>query len=613
MPERPARRRAAARRRRIGFAAGLVVGVVAVGGGVAWAVNDNSGPRYRVATAALGSVVQKVTSAGAVSSVNQATVAFPISGKVSAVGVRLGDRVTAGQTLAALDSTTLQQAVASARSVVAQATQTLANDQAAQAAGTATAALVAPDSAGQRVVLLSVVDATPGRSAAANTCQAAIAAVSRAQRQVADAQDAQAADVTALDDAVAALGRATTTLITAVARLNADLDTLSTAITRFEAQPTSADALGALQTAQDVVTKQQATVQAAQADLARAQTAAGTASHAVAADQAQVPGLIAAAGRAIARETTTCASAGTGGGSPKTSGSPKPTAAPTATPSASARSGGDSARSQPSTAAPSSSNTSGNRSSGTSQPTRTITVVQLAADQAQINAATAELAVAEQNLDQTRLTSPITGTVAAVGLSTGSNADGSITIIGPGANEVSTTVTLTNIDRVKVGQPASVTVDGVPVAVTGRVISIGLLNTTSGSSTAYPLKVLLDPTTARLYDGSGATVVITTAAVHNVLTVPSSGVRRLASVSTVQVLRAGKVTTARVTVGAVGSDLTQIVAGLNAGDQIVLATVSEPLPTGDITNRLRIGTGSSLTGGGGLTGGAVTGGRQRGG
>ena len=135
------------------------------------------------------------------------------------------------------------------------------------------------------------------------------------------------------------------------------------------------------------------------------------------------------------------------------------------------------------------------------------------------------------------------------------------------------------------------------------------MNTTTGSATSYPVKILLNATSAKLYDGSGATVSITTDSVSNVLTVPSSAVHRIGAFSTVERYANGTVTAQRVTVGATGSDRTQIVSGLTAGDEVVLATVSEPLPTDSTsTSRLRVG-GTSLTGGGGgLTGGGLTGG-----
>ena len=66
--------------------------------------------------------------------------------------------------------------------------------------------------------------------------------------------------------------------------------------------------------------------------------------------------------------------------------------------------------------------------------------------------------------------------------------------------------------------------DGIGTPLTGKVSLVGILNTTSGSSTSYPVTIVLDPTSARLFDGSGASVQIQVAQVSGVLTVPSSAV-----------------------------------------------------------------------------------------
>ena len=216
--------------------------------------------------------------------------------------------------------------------------------------------------------------------------------------------------------------------------------------------------------------------------------------------------------------------------------------------------------------------------------------------------------MAQQNATQATLTSPISGTVAQVGLTIGSSAGSSgITVIGSGNREVSTTVSLTDIDRVKIGDSAAVIVDGVTAPLSGKVSAIGILNTTTGSSTSYPVTVLLDPTTAKLYDGLGASVAITTSSVSNVLTVPSSAVHTVGQLHVVSVLKGGTESTVRVNIGAIGPDRTQITSGLVEGQRVVLADLDEPTPTNSANvnpRRLGVGGTGGLGGAGGIGGGA---------
>jgi hypothetical protein len=188
-----------------------------------------------------------------------------------------------------------------------------------------------------------------------------------------------------------------------------------------------------------------------------------------------------------------------------------------------------------------------------------------------------------------------------VGSSAGSNA---VTIVGPGAEQVQTTVSLANVDLVKPGERAQVRVDGVSAPITGTVTSIGALNSTTGSSTTFPVTVLLAATNSHLFDGAGAAVAITVGQVGNVVTVPSSAVHTLGTRHTVTVLSGGKPTTTRVQTGAVGVDRTQITSGLTLGARVVLAQLNAPVPSSSTTNLRRGGLGGGTGGGLGGAGGA---------
>jgi len=217
--------------------------------------------------------------------------------------------------------------------------------------------------------------------------------------------------------------------------------------------------------------------------------------------------------------------------------------------------------------------------------------------------------VAAQSLTGTVLTSPIGGTVAAVTMTKGQTVSANstsktVTIPGPGQYEVSTTIGLSLIDQLKVGDQAGVTVNGIATPLTGKVSMIGVLSSSSTSATTtYPITVLLDPTSTILYQGAGASVAITVNNVANVLTVPSSAVHTTGSRHTVSVLENGAVNTVAVQIGAVGTDRTQITAGIRTGQQVVLADLNLPMPTAAAPANRAVGLGGNSGGQGGAGGG----------
>jgi hypothetical protein len=258
--------------------------------------------------------------------------------------------------------------------------------------------------------------------------------------------------------------------------------------------------------------------------------------------------------------------------------------------------------------------------SGSSGPA---TAADLASDQANLDSANAELSEAKQNLAAATLAAPISGTVALVNVtsgqqvtgSTGTSSSADFVIEGAGGEEATTTVSVSDIGQIKVGQPATITLDGSATPLNGRVTSIGMLSSTSSSGSAsYPVTIGLDSGAPTLFAGSDAQVSITLASVSDAVTVPTSAVESIGDISFVTVLQNGQPERVRVTVGATGPELTQITSGLSVGEQVVLADLSTPLPTNtnpfasrSLTGAGGGGFGGTRTGGGGAAGGAARG------
>jgi multidrug efflux pump subunit AcrA (membrane-fusion protein) len=235
----------------------------------------------------------------------------------------------------------------------------------------------------------------------------------------------------------------------------------------------------------------------------------------------------------------------------------------------------------------------------------TVTAEQIAADTKAIDAAEIEVQIAEANRSNATLRSPIAGTVGTVGIGKGksvsaSSSSSAITVVGTGALSVSLSIGLSDIDLVKVGQAARVTVDGRSTPVPAKVSYVGVLDSGSdtGASSTYTVSVQLDKIDTALYDGMGASVAIDVGTATDVLTVPLSAVHTTGTRHTVDVYRGGKSIAKLVTVGVAGDDRVEVKSGLSGGDQVIIADLSASIPssTNNINRRGNTGSLSGLTG-----------------
>jgi HlyD family secretion protein len=532
---------------------GIVVLVLLGGGAAAYAATRSTDPSYRTTTAGPAKVTSVLTGTGTVQPVSEATVSFPVSGQVAAVSVKQGDTVTSGQVLAQLNTTTLAGQVSTAQSSLATAQAKLAADQTSQTTSVPTPSTPSSGS---------------GNGSSAKLTQL-LKSISTGQNAVRGAQQKVDGD---LKLAGAALKHAQTTCPDIIKQLGAtgsnppsttDPTPTSTTAPPPAAPPASVtDCTDLLQQVQD----------------AQAKTAADE--TALSQTEAALSTTLGQAATAVQQSASSSSSAAT-----------KPTSGST---------GGSQ---------------SGSRGGSSTPPSAD----QIAADQAQVDAANAQLAANQQNLAAANLVSPIDGTVAQVDVVSGQNAAANsstakIVIIGAGGNQVTTAVNDNQVGQVKPGQPATITPDGAAKPLTGKVVAIGALSsTTTGGSASFPVTISVDGGGPALFAGSTAGVAITLGTAQAAVTVPTSAVHTAGAASFVTTLVNGTTTSKRVTVGVIGATVTQITQGLNAGDEVVLADLSQALPsatTGAGTRGLTGGGGGFRPGGtGGGGGGATTGGQ----
>jgi multidrug efflux pump subunit AcrA (membrane-fusion protein) len=535
MTRRP--RRAGAKRLRRGTMLGLAALVVLAGAGTAYATVSAPGPLYRLATVTPAQVGATLDVTGTLSPAQQEAVPYPVSGTVATVAVRPGERVTAGQRLGALSKASLRAAVAAAQSTLDQANLQVSNDMAGQdqAAGGAGSGSGSGSGTGRG----------PGRAALRSRQQAVL----RAQR-IADRALAQAAAALAQAGLVCRHPAPSPTTTPSSSPTPVPGGTPTTGALPSPAGTPSPASSGSPSPAP--------TPAGAPGSCARATKRVLAAETVVLHAQQALSRQLAALGAALARATGSSGT-GRGGGS----GQPAGQAGGSAQPAGTGRSSG------PASAA------------------------QLAADQATADADGAQLTVAQQDLDNAVVRSPIDGTVVSVAAGPGTAVTAGSTgfeIAGLDSYQVQTEVPVTDLPALKVGQRASVRPDGLAHPLTGSVISIGLIPDTSNSPVTYPVTIGLAGQPAGLHPDGFASVLISTGHSRGV-SVPTSAVHYGKHGATVTVYAAGRTRSVKVTVGTKGLVRTRITAGLTAGQQVVLAVLGKPLPTGNAGQGPGIGPG----------------------
>jgi RND family efflux transporter MFP subunit len=258
-----------------------------------------------------------------------------------------------------------------------------------------------------------------------------------------------------------------------------------------------------------------------------------------------------------------------------------------------------------------------------------------------LQSAQLQLQTAQNNLAGATLTAPANATVAAINGAVGQIASSSsssassafIVLIDTSGYNISASVNEADVSKVQINQPVRFTLTAYPSQVfRATVSSISMVGTTSSGVVTYPVNMAVDMSNignAHFYPGMTATVNITTAQRIGALLVSNNaftftttalqagvisrsaitqfagntGLRGNGGQSTsnrrvLLVLRNGQLVPVMVTVGLSNGILSEVLSGLNQGDQVVVGA------TGGAFANLSTGTnttGGSLfrTGGGG--------------
>ncbi|MCW2276856.1 efflux RND transporter periplasmic adaptor subunit [Heliophilum fasciatum] len=198
-------------------------------------------------------------------------------------------------------------------------------------------------------------------------------------------------------------------------------------------------------------------------------------------------------------------------------------------------------------------------------------VASVAAAQASVEQSRATIAQTQVDLDNTRITSPIAGTVTSKNADVGevvSSSTAPFVVMNLSRVEVMVNISEDDINQVRTGMPAEVTVTAAaPEPFQGQV---SRMSPAADSKTKmYPVWVTIDNPQGLLKPGMFAEVHLLTQVRENAVMVPSEAIAERAGKKVIYVLDGDKAAERNVTTGQVGEKQTEITAGVQAGETII--------------------------------------------
>jgi HlyD family secretion protein len=190
-----------------------------------------------------------------------------------------------------------------------------------------------------------------------------------------------------------------------------------------------------------------------------------------------------------------------------------------------------------------------------------------------IEAARNSLEKAQEDLNNTTIKAPFDGIVSAVNVKTGSivnTSTATLTILDDSKIELPAQIDETQIARVEVGQPATVTLDALPrETFEGTVTKVAAAARIEQNIPIFDVTILLENPSSRLRDGMSAEATIAVGQVEDTITIPSRAVTVVNGQSTVRLLQADGSTTPQTVTVVATEGLNTILQGVSAGSRVV--------------------------------------------
>lgn len=199
---------------------------------------------------------------------------------------------------------------------------------------------------------------------------------------------------------------------------------------------------------------------------------------------------------------------------------------------------------------------------------------EITALQNSVTVAQIELDVAKAALAQTQLTAPFTGTVTEITPHEGELVGGFnpiVTIADLSQLQIQADIDEIDVANVAVGQAVQVRLDAFPGAqFDGKLTRLFPAASTARGSTVYTALIDFDPQNFRVRLGMGANLKIITIDKKGVLVVPNRALKNVGTRKAVHIIAPGDPRDVVVETGVTDGNNTEIVSGLNEGDQVTV-------------------------------------------
>lgn len=257
---------------------------------------------------------------------------------------------------------------------------------------------------------------------------------------------------------------------------------------------------------------------------------------------------------------------------------------------------------------------------------KTITEKQISLQDVQDGADALDIESARLSLQQKASTygdsiikAPFDGVIAKVSVKKGDNVSSGVSISTIITKQKIITIDLNEVDisKVKVGQSANITFDAIDeLTATGTVVSVDGIGTVTQGVVSYNVKIVLNTEDDRILSGMSSSVIIDVDTKHDVLAVETSAVKTQGNRSYVEVfngvlsdtntktplvLDTKQIEKKFVKLGLSDDFKTEIISGLNEGENVIVKTISTKVSTTKTSTTPSL-LGGSTSGGTRLTG-----------